>query len=67
MLYNQLRYFRYIFDIEKARATNPDEMLALAANHGEFLQRMRQSVERYLERNGRRWVDMSGLFSFMKP
>lgn len=23
MLYNQLRYFRYLFDIEKARATNP--------------------------------------------
>ena len=41
-------------------------MLALAANHGEFLQRMRQTVERYLECNGRRWVDMSGLFSFMK-
>lgn len=66
MLYNQLRYFRYLFDIEKARATNPDEMLALAANHGEFLQRMGQTVERYLERNGRRWVDMGGLFSFMK-
>ncbi|KAI0255725.1 DNA polymerase alpha catalytic subunit [Lactifluus subvellereus] len=66
MLYNQLRYFLYLFDIEKARATNPDEMLALAANHGDFLQRMRQTVEKYLEHNGRRWVDMGSLFSFMK-
>ncbi|KAH9066550.1 DNA polymerase alpha catalytic subunit [Lactarius vividus] len=66
MLYNQLRYFRYLFDIEKAVVTNPDEILALAVNHGEFLQRMRQTVEGYLERNGRRWVDMSSLFSFMK-
>jgi len=41
-------------------------MLNLAANHGDFLQRMRQTVEKYLEYNGRRWVDMSGLFSFMK-
>ncbi|KAH9072265.1 DNA polymerase alpha catalytic subunit [Lactarius deliciosus] len=66
MLYNQLRYFRYLFDIEKAVVTNPDEILALAVNHGEFLQRMRRTVEGYLERNGRRWVDMSSLFSFMK-
>ncbi|KAI0285993.1 DNA polymerase alpha catalytic subunit [Russula aff. rugulosa BPL654] len=66
MLYNQLRYFLYLFDIEKGRASNPDEMLNLAANHGDFLQRMRQTVEKYLEFNGRRWVDMDGLFSFMK-
>jgi len=66
MLYNQLRYFLYLFDIEKARASNPDEILTLAANHGDFLQRMRQTVEKYLDQNGRRWVDMSSLFSFMK-
>ncbi|KAI9509680.1 hypothetical protein F5148DRAFT_1185768 [Russula earlei] len=66
MLYNQLCYFLYLFDIEKAKASRQDEMLALAANHGEFLHRMRQTVEKYLEHNGRRWVDMSGLFSFMK-
>ena len=44
----------------------PDEMLNLAVNHGDFLQRMRQTVEKYLEFNGRRWVDMGNLFSFMK-
>jgi hypothetical protein len=43
-----------------------DEMLTLAANHGEFLKRMQQTVEKYLEHNGRRWVDMGSLFSFMK-
>jgi DNA polymerase alpha subunit A len=43
-----------------------DEVLTLAANHGDFLQKMRQTVEKYLEHNGRRWVDMSSLFSFMK-
>jgi DNA polymerase alpha subunit A len=85
MLYNQLRYFLYLFDIEKERASNPgmwrspqeyitanegvefsDEILTLAVNHGDFLQRMRQTVEKYLEHNGRRWVDMGSLFSFMK-
>ena len=85
MLYDQLRYFFFLFDIEKARASNPgtrrspythfttnegidflDEILTLAANHGDFLQRMRQTVEKYLEQNGRRWVDMGSLFSFMK-
>ncbi|KAI0272419.1 hypothetical protein BC834DRAFT_921889 [Gloeopeniophorella convolvens] len=66
MLYTQLRYYLYLFDTDKAKATNSDGMLTLTANHSEFLQKMRLTVEKYLEHNGRRWVDMGNLFSFMK-
>lgn len=91
-MYNQLRYFAYLFDVEKAAKAatgqrrgeyspvatitlltssadhlrDVEDILALGTLQADFLQRMSGAVEKYLDKNGRRWVDMGSLFSFMK-
>ncbi|KAL0579487.1 DNA-directed DNA polymerase alpha catalytic subunit pol1 [Marasmius crinis-equi] len=70
-LYNQLRYFSYLFDGQRAikNAVGSDSLeavTALANAHSGFLSAMSGSVEKYLEQCGRRWVELSSLFSFMK-
>lgn len=70
-LYNQLRFYAYLFDAEKvlrdARGTNQhDELLALTNLNATFLHTMRAAVEKYLDLSARRWVDLGALFSFMK-
>ncbi|KAG8995845.1 DNA-directed DNA polymerase alpha catalytic subunit pol1 [Tulasnella sp. JGI-2019a] len=69
-LYNQLLYYRSIFDAEKARVQakgtpREDELGVIIMKHSELLLRMIQAVERYLSDCGRRWVEFEGLFSFM--
>lgn len=43
-----------------------DEVVAVTGNYSTFLETLKEISERYLNENGRRWVDMSALFSFMK-
>ncbi|KAK7031479.1 DNA polymerase [Favolaschia claudopus] len=69
-LYNQLRYYAYLFNPEKAAravvgSTNTDTVSALIANNLGFLQTMGGCVERYLDQSARRWVELSTIFSFM--
>jgi DNA polymerase alpha subunit A len=88
-LFNQLRYFVYLFNGEKAKKsasgssdigkpTYPmhscdylrniqlDKVEALVNQNCNLLQTLGECVERYLDLSGRRWVDLGGLFSFMK-
>ncbi|KAL0059069.1 DNA-directed DNA polymerase alpha catalytic subunit pol1 [Marasmius tenuissimus] len=70
-IYNQLRYFAYLFDGQRAikNATGTDSLEAVSAlvnTHSAFLTIMSGSVEKYLDQCGRRWVELSSLFSFMK-
>ncbi|KAI0032658.1 DNA polymerase alpha catalytic subunit, partial [Vararia minispora EC-137] len=81
MLYDQLRYFAYLFDPTKAGTSReptfslPRGYLkrwflaefteGLVLNQADLLQRLSQTVEKYLDMSGRRWVDMDSLFSFM--
>jgi DNA polymerase alpha subunit A len=87
-LYNQLRFFSYLFNAEKAvkaaQGTTKhgrfsrfhsartviyhviDEILSLTGLNHAFLCTMTDTVEKYLDRCGRRWVELSSLFSFMK-
>ncbi|KAI0947004.1 hypothetical protein AcV7_009558 [Taiwanofungus camphoratus] len=69
-LYTQLRYYLSLFSAEKALkgAAGPksDELRALVDLQTDFLQAMTGTVEKYLDQCGRRWVELSGLFSFMK-
>ncbi|KAI0369754.1 hypothetical protein BV20DRAFT_967411 [Pilatotrama ljubarskyi] len=69
-LYNQLRYYLSLFDVERAKKSASlvaaAELNALAGHQGEFLRAMMDTVEKYMDQCGRRWVQMSALFSFMK-
>ncbi|KAF9266691.1 DNA polymerase alpha catalytic subunit [Marasmius fiardii PR-910] len=70
-LYNQLRYYAYLFDGERAikNASGSDSLevvTALVKTHSGFLTAMSGCVEKYLEQCGRRWVELSSVFSFMK-
>lgn len=42
-----------------------DEVIALVVQQKEFLQAMADTVNRYLDQCGRRWVNLDSLFSFM--
>ncbi|KAI0630777.1 hypothetical protein C8Q77DRAFT_225853 [Trametes polyzona] len=68
LLYNQLRYYQSLFDIEKAFASQPSnaDLEALAKRQMEFFDTMKGIVDKYMDQSGRRWVQMSALFSFMK-
>jgi len=69
MLYNQLRYYSYLFEGGKTD-TLPKavslELDALVQVQSEFLVAMKDTVEKYLDQCGRRWVELGSLFSFMK-
>jgi len=69
-LYTQLRFYSSLFDAEKARklttGARQDEVKALIGTQGNFLQAMSETVDKYLDQCGRRWVNLSSLFSFMK-
>ena len=43
-----------------------DKVEALVNQNHNLLQTLRECVERHLDLSGRRWVDLGGLFSFMK-
>ncbi|KAF5385769.1 hypothetical protein D9615_002206 [Tricholomella constricta] len=72
-LYNQLRYFSSLFDGQRAvgtvkgrSKTEQDTISALVLHNAECLRALGDCVEKYLDQCGRRWVDLKGLFSFMK-
>ncbi|KAL0953645.1 hypothetical protein HGRIS_004849 [Hohenbuehelia grisea] len=69
-LYNQLRYYAFLFDAEKAVKAAPahssiEEIRILGAKNADFLEMMAGTVIKYLDHCGRRWVDLSNIFSFM--
>jgi DNA polymerase alpha subunit A len=82
MLYNQLRFYASLFDWDKAskiskfniyisrciRDTHPitEETAELAIMNRVFMNDMQQSLEKYLDQSGRRWVELGNLFSFLK-
>ncbi|PFH53233.1 hypothetical protein AMATHDRAFT_54925 [Amanita thiersii Skay4041] len=71
-LYNQLRYFAHLFDGDKAKtsakgSSSKNVVEALVdQNQKNLLQPLGECVRQYLDQNGRCWVDLSNLFSFMK-
>lgn len=86
-LYNQLLFYRHLFDTEKALSevrgsarygksphsgdperadTVSEEISALAIANKQTFSALVTAVDNYLDRNGRRFVDMKGLFGFME-
>ncbi|KAG2011412.1 DNA polymerase alpha catalytic subunit [Coprinopsis cinerea AmutBmut pab1-1] len=70
-LYNQLRYYKYLFDREKAlkaaRGTgSEEEVLAVVGSQATLLNNLSDVVEKYLNQCGRRWVDLNSIFSVLK-
>ncbi|EIN03911.1 DNA polymerase alpha catalytic subunit [Punctularia strigosozonata HHB-11173 SS5] len=72
-LYNQLRMYHSLFDQQKiikaARGMDKDKLMeidTLCTMQAGLLQTLLDTVEKYMLQSGRRWVDMSSLFSFMK-
>lgn len=69
-LYNQLLYYLSLFDSEKALSTTRgtaryEEVRALVTANQVGFAVLEGVVNGYLEKNGRRYVDMKGLFGFM--
>ncbi|GAA6059765.1 hypothetical protein JCM10212_001973 [Sporobolomyces blumeae] len=69
-LYDQLLYFDMLFDVDKSRAKvagtpAQDEVNARIEANRIALEQLRRVVTKHLEKNGRRWVSMKTLFSFM--
>lgn len=71
MLYTQLLFWQGLWDVDQARKKvleHEEEMkekvLALAEHNRARFENCRQVVDRYLDKCGRRWVAMDGLFGF---
>ncbi|KAI8579056.1 hypothetical protein K450DRAFT_175568 [Umbelopsis ramanniana AG] len=69
MLYTQLLYFSSMFDTEKAKANSADttralDIAELANRYITEYAELKKTVDQYLDRSGRRFVDLSQLFSF---
>ncbi|KAH9933419.1 ribonuclease H-like domain-containing protein [Fomitopsis serialis] len=77
-LYTQLRYYASLFSPEGALKACGAAKQKQGAHHlplivprvygadAEFLRVMGATVDKYLDQSGRRWVNLTGLFSFMK-
>ena len=72
-LYNQLLYFAGLFDVDKAKenakdmkeyAEVKDRVMVLAESNRMRFDTLRGTVEGYLKKCGRQWVDMDNLFGF---
>jgi DNA polymerase alpha subunit A len=75
MMYNQLLYFSNLFDVDKAKAQAQKDILGAEAEskqktdvlvecNRERFGTSKDVVKSYLDRNGRQWVQMDGLFGF---
>lgn len=66
-LHNQLLFFEAMFDMERACKSLQDngELRELAVVNQDRFAKAKSIAERYLRNNGRRYVDMKRLFSFM--
>ncbi|OXH31047.1 DNA polymerase alpha subunit A [Cryptococcus neoformans] len=70
-LYNQLLYYRSLFDVEKilnaVRGSQRfDEIRPLTTANQQVLSKLVAVTDTYLDKNGRRYVDLKGLFGFME-
>ncbi|KAJ9098951.1 hypothetical protein QFC19_006175 [Naganishia cerealis] len=70
-LYNQLLYYAYLFDTEKAitvtRGTaKAEEARALALHNKAAFDQIHGMINGYLDRCARRYIDMKSLFGFME-
>ncbi|KAF8884051.1 DNA polymerase alpha catalytic subunit [Gymnopilus junonius] len=70
-LYNQLRFFASLFDIQKTveSAKNPklqESVKAITAKNHDLLKDLAGCVDRHLNNCGRRWIDLGSIFSTMK-
>ncbi|GAA99900.1 uncharacterized protein L969DRAFT_102320 [Mixia osmundae IAM 14324] len=68
-LYNQLLYFDTLFDGERASRNAPlkkDAIMVLARSNAVLFAELRKTLARYMDKCGRRYVNMSNLFSFIK-
>ncbi|EKM50078.1 uncharacterized protein PHACADRAFT_213841 [Phanerochaete carnosa HHB-10118-sp] len=70
-MYNQLRYYAHVFDVEKAlkgavsrRAV--EELEGIRVTQAELLDAVQGTVDKYLAQCGRRWVDLGALFSVIR-
>jgi DNA polymerase alpha subunit A len=72
-VWNQLLYYQSLFDVErvgkgeaavKGEEEKREKMKVLAEVNRERFGTLKGVVERWLERNGRQWVQMDSLFSF---
>ena len=68
---NQLLYLRTLFDADKAMADTRgtgrhEDVRALTTSNTALLSQGVSVADRYLDKNGRRWVDMRSLFGFME-
>jgi DNA polymerase alpha subunit A len=71
-VWNQLLYYQSLFDVErvakedviKAEGESREKIKVLAEVNRERFGTCKGVVDRWLERNGRQWVQMDSLFSF---
>jgi DNA polymerase alpha subunit A len=70
-VWNQLLYFQSLFDVDRVSkdeagqgSEKRDRLKVLAETNRESFGACKSVVERWLERNGRQWVQMDTLFSF---
>jgi hypothetical protein len=55
-----------LFNETLSLTTTAEAVSVLAQKNADYLQSMSNCVEKYLNQCGRRWVDMSTIFQFMK-
>lgn len=70
-MYNQLRYYAYLFDNERAvknaaGTTEMESIGALAARHSELMRHMSLCAKKYLDEYAWRWIDLNNLLGSMK-
>ncbi|PSN66770.1 DNA polymeras-like protein alpha catalytic subunit [Corynespora cassiicola Philippines] len=71
-VYNQLLYFKSLFDVERVKRGEGGEVVGEAGEKLRVLAEVNRErfgtlegvVEKWLERNGRQWVQMDSLFGF---
>jgi DNA polymerase alpha subunit A len=71
-VWNQLLYYQSLFDVDrvskedvlKAEGEGREKIKVLAEVNRERFGTLKGVVDRWLERNGRQWVQMDSLFSF---
>lgn len=71
-VWNQLLYYQSLFDVERVSKDQPgikveestEKMKVSAAVNRERFDTLKGVVEKWLERNGRQWVQMDSLFNF---
>jgi len=71
MLYDQLLMYASLFDTAKALSAaeqhaGKNEVLEIISSNQELMHQLHSVVDKYLNKCGRRWVDLSDIFSFAR-